>query len=225
MKIQMHTELDQGIYQSDRDAYAVPEKMDATRANLAYLLDWADYRRIETQGSFGNIGCGETIVTLIADDETEIEVTEDNEDEIFSMIHEDGSLSRDQLSAITGDVWDGNNHQFFIPLRSEQYCSEPDVETYPWGTITYRVEDEWRMIDSDTIHPDWVMLAWNHNGGYNAGLLPRSQFEQIRENPNPFDKLIDEFTDDQSETVALFCKKSNLPQVKQILAELEAENA
>jgi hypothetical protein len=224
MKIQMITELAEGIYRSDRDAWAVPEEMDATRANLAYMLDWAEYRRIDTRGCFGNIGRGETIITLITDDGTKIEITEDNENEIYDMISNEGSLHRAQLSEITGNVWNGNNHQFFIPLRSEHYCSEPDIKTYPWGTITYRVVDEWRMIDSDTVNPDWVMLAWNDNGGYNDGVLSREQFEQIQENPDPFDKLIEKFTDEQSETVALFCKKSDLEQVKQILAAMEAED-
>jgi len=231
MKLQMITKLDRSIYRNDRDAWAVPKEMAATRANLAYLLNWADYRRIELRGRFGNIGCGETTVNLITDTGNLIPVIDEENGEdynwptIINMISESGSLTRDQLSTITGYVWDGNNHQFFVPIRSEQYCTETDIETYPWGTITYRVENECRMINSDTVNPDWVMLAWYDNSGYNDGVLSKEQFDLIRENPEPFDKLVEEFIDDPNETVmALFCEKADLAQVQQILTEIEAEN-
>ncbi len=62
----MITEL-HGINRLSRNLWGEPECLPATRANLAYLLDWADYRRLETRGAFGNVGCGETTVAVIND--------------------------------------------------------------------------------------------------------------------------------------------------------------
>lgn len=224
MKIQMITELNEGIYRSDRNAWAVPEEMQATRANLAYLLDWAAYRRFETRGVFGNIGCGVTSVYLITDDGEKIEVVPTNEFEIMNMIPEQGSLSRELINGIRGRVWDGNNNQIFNPIRSERYCAEPDTESYPWGTVTYRMEEEeWHRIDSTTLNPGWRELAWYDRYGMLHTHISYEEMETLRKMGSDTPAPIEEFTDDENDVIALFCRETDFPAIRKFLDEQDAD--
>jgi hypothetical protein len=205
MEIKMVTTLDKGIYQSDREAWAVPETMEATKANLSYMLDWRDYRLLDTKGCFGGIGMGTTEVFLVDDEENEILVTDENEDTVYSSIEEEGELSRDDLNEITGKVWDGNNHVFFYPKRSEQYCDEDEIEYYAWGHVKYNDEHTFNGID---VSPGWVLLGGIDQYYWDDGELSRDEFDELLEMDEP-PSDIEKFTDDENDTVALFATEKN----------------
>jgi len=127
-KIQMITELNSAISADLRDEWAVPEELPASQANLAYLLDLADYRRIEAAAYFGDIGSGTTSVYFVDGNKRTL-LTPENEDNIFATIRERGHLTRKMIREISGDVWDGNSHRIINANRSEKYCDEPDDES------------------------------------------------------------------------------------------------
>ncbi len=244
-EIRLVTELDQAISRGDRDAWAVPVAQEPTRANLALAMDTADHRRISLGGVYGGIGCGETHVEIDTDDGDTLTVVATDQDEPVLDTHaeigyfdasgampETGELDRDELSEITGSVWDGNNHVEFVPVRAQDYCEDEDSETEPWGTIHYGFDGQNRYIANTTVRDGWVLLGWDDCGGYDgnsASALNQAQFDAlwemrcIRGRGVGLPDCIEEFAEDASDARALFCRGDDVARVKQIVdGQIEA---
>jgi len=222
------TELNEGIYQSSREAESVPEEFEQTRANLALAMDTADHRRLRLAGSYGSIGAGGTWVEMDTEDGAVVVVdpdsaTPDADDEMLygdalGLIEVEGEVARDDLQALAGPVWDGHNHIEFVPYRAEAYCEEADEETYPWGTVTYEHQEDsseggWRMIAGGKVREDWVELGWHDAGGYNQGNdgpLTRDEFEAMWED---VPEGVESFSDDPNEARGLFCRAEDVDRI------------
>jgi len=67
--IRVATRLNSGIYTSEGTKWEEQDiLLSPTRAHLDYALDVAEYRRLETEGMYGSVGRGETIVEFQTDD-------------------------------------------------------------------------------------------------------------------------------------------------------------
>ena len=145
------------------------------------------------------------------------------EREAFAALSEEGSLTRAQLNRITGAVWDGNNHVEYVPDRSQAYCHEPDVDEYPWGTVTYEYQENypnqgWLLIVGTTLNEGWVELGWHDPGGYNQASdsgLTRDEFEDLWQDYRHLVGL-ESFEDEPNEARELFCRAEDW---ERILAE------
>lgn len=118
IKIKIWTELNQGIYKSDREARAVPTIFDATKANLEFARAVALRESWENRGAYGSIGAGDTYVAIVDDDGGELWKTdmEDNEEGELPALTERGTLTVEQLDGIRKKVFNGNN---FVSLDFE----------------------------------------------------------------------------------------------------------
>ena len=238
-EIRLCTELNSGIYQSDRDAYAEPEKFEPTEANLALAMDKADYRCIFLAGSYGSIGAGDTWVEVDTDDgETwtvesigdypTINLTNpdlhrlDYRDAINALI-EEGEVDRDILEELTGQVWDGHNHVDFVPHRAESYCENHRIEYYRWGEVEYSFEgsgdDSWWAISNMRIKEDWMEIGFVGTITVLCEGMTDEMFEALWEN---MPDNVEEFVDGDER--ALYCKIEDWPVILASLAEAEDED-
>ena len=167
--IRVVTRLNKGIYRSDREAWEKRDiELPATRAHLAYALDVADYRSIETTGSYGTIGAGSTNVEIDTPDG--VLTVDDYPDRADLPEMEDGNIDEfaGNILAMQGSVWDGNNHVPFTPSRSLAWLSDDKrrvedshcIVQWP-GSDEYAPEVEavpgWAIVDES-----WTV--WGNEG-------------------------------------------------------------
>jgi len=241
MRVELQTTLDNAIYRSDREQWAEPEIFDGTKSQLALALDTRDRRRIYLAGCYGGIGCGSTEALLIADDETERRILDENEPKFcdeedeentiteadaFNELPEGEPIPREDVTELQGTVWDGNNHVDFHPGRAEQYCDEEDIEPHVWGIVTYDNDSDFRFITHAKIDPGWVCLGWDDTGGWDtegAAVLTQSEFNDLFNSEN-IPAEIETFTEDACEVRAMFARKSDLEKIRAAIKQTEDED-
>ncbi len=143
------------------------ETFPATRAQLAFALDWMEYKNIELAGSYGSAGC--YLVAVMGDGEGEVRIATDadhddgdiTEARAEELLTEDGSVDADDVHGLHGSVWDGHNHVPFVPSRALAWLSEEDS----WRRIS---DHRLVQFDSDGAWIDgrcdegWELAAWDY---------------------------------------------------------------
>ena len=245
--IRVRTALHDGIYASDRRARDIEgEWEEPTEARLSYALDMADRLAIENVGSFGSVGAGATWVEIELHHEQVLVVVEGYEGgppditnpdreiavgDAYALMPERGTLTREELNILTGDIWDGNNHVTSNPTRSQEYCDEPDQEEFPWGLVEYTTETDgagWRYITNSRVNPDWVTLIWYDTGGMEdvaecladgeeQTLLDQIQYREEFSDLPDLRPLVEVYEFAGDEVEAIFCRRADLPAVLAVL--------
>lgn len=156
------------------------EMFPATRAGLALALDTRDHETITAAGAWGSAGC---YVTAVMGD-GEIRILEDDqlcrgardpqdgisEDRARDLLLTDGELDPEDVHALRGSLWDGNNHVNFVPVRSLACLAGDDrFERIGHALIAWsgdgcveevRLDDGWSVADEY-----WGTLgnqSWTH---------------------------------------------------------------
>ncbi len=241
--IRVVTELDKSFNQRRRDNYGREnaDTYEPTQANFAYAMDLAAYHNVSLSGQFGaqrtwveiDFDNGDKNVIVAKPDNDEPDPG--NEAHVaywdaMDAISDRGSVERAALVALSDRVWDGNCWVTCIPKLSQEYCDQQDIESKTWGTVIYTSSDNSRIITDMSMNSDWIELAWYDYAGYEAGELYADEFELLREMINPpagFDQFwvplpgedpnwknkVAQFSHDQSECQAYFCRREHLDEV------------
>ena len=245
MVIRLYTRLDDAIGDGGV-ANLIEDEFDISRAGLAYALDMRDYEHIDNVGSYGSLGAGWSWVEVEADDITYIvgDDVEDyapildivydgdesyatiNEDDAMRLMPEDGETTRDQINEIVGKIWDGNNWTGYQPSRSENFCHEPDIETYPWGTAEYEIVDDgdgnaFCSLTALNVATNWICLAEWSNRGFESSesRLTEDEADRLREmidydEDTPGIPEVETFEDQNCDAYAIFCRVDDLPSLR-----------
>jgi hypothetical protein len=188
-QLRLETRLNEAIYRSDQEAWAAEDReFPADRAHLALTLDLRDYRRLDLQGTYGGVGCGNTNVYLIdAEAGQRMELDDDGQGAFWGddengmpvyavKLEEPGMLTEAEIAeavALRSSVWDGNNHVGFVASRTLPHL--PTV----WEQLTDHVEIHWdrdncpelRIADGwaefDCYWSDYGNECWRHGASLN----------------------------------------------------------
>jgi len=160
------------------------------------------------------------------------------EAEAFAACAEDGALTWNEIQKIEGDVWDGHNHVTLTAQRARDFApDEPRTERYDWGTLTYMQGDDssgmYECIGGYEVADGWVCLGWgdvgNRAGGGADEFLTEEQFDalnnrRLREDGDLTDVVgreVQWITEDDSDTVAAFCRAEDADAIRDALASIE----
>jgi len=160
------------------------ETFPATRAQLAYALDWVDHENISLAGQYGDAGCH--LVAIM--DDGEIPLCDDDcdgddritEARAIELLTADGEVDADEVHALHEDVWDGHNHIPFVPSRSLSWLSEEDSwERMGHLLVKWGSEGEYEDRRTDE---GWDVVAWYYGKlGNESDLLGCDDHEQVEE--------------------------------------------
>ena len=169
-------EANPGLSRDIRESVEAEEDVEPIdQAHIAWAIDRAAYLSLEYGGNYGSASCSPYLVTgwdtwrvdahdgrqyfmRVDDDFEDIEEDEDAED-ILSLIAAlpAGELDSDDLDAVSGEVWDGNNHVRINAEHSVEFLTNnDDEENHEWGVAVY----SWEHDGSKTLSETRVNDAW-----------------------------------------------------------------
>lgn len=160
-------EIGYDLHEGLADARDMNERRDvfpATHTGLALALDTRDYEDLCLAGSYG---IANAYVVLVMGDGGEVQVLEDDLGEdgpgvseacANALLTTDGELDPDDVFALRGPVWDGNNHVSFTPTRSLAMLADEDSwERRGHALIQWGTDGEFSTVDDIRLDDGWAI--------------------------------------------------------------------
>lgn len=160
----------------------------ATKSNLALTVDTAESESLSARGSVGHHNMEVVSIGLVDGEPAVvdiIDVDDDNDYEQPADWPRGESIPLDDILAIEGAKWDGNNHVVFNALNARQFAAETcrDVVSGPLTFVYDDNGDSGGEALFDIVTADgWTQVCyyWDGWGSDGAGVHP-SKYDELGE--------------------------------------------